>query len=453
MLHTRDISGGRPLSRARSQYFFNRSRKIFPSGVTRVTVERRPVPLYVARGEGAYLLDVDGNRYLDLNNNFTTLIHGHGFLPVAEAVADLLHRGTCFSNPTEHEISLAELLVDRIPAIEQVRFVNSGTEAVMFAIKAARAFTGRSGIIRVEGAYHGAYDWAEAGQASAPSVWGDENRPAAVAVYRGTPSSVAEDVAVIRFNDSAGLERRMDEIAATTACILIDPMPSRAGLIGPDPDFLKALQASARRHGILVVADEVLNLRQSYHGASDRYRLEPDLIACGKIIGGGFPVGAIGGRSGVMSVFANDKGKPLLPQGGTFSANPVSMVAGRVAMEAMTEEAFDALEKLGDQVRSGLQVAIVRSGASFSVTGAASLFRIHPKKAPPCDFRSGYPTPAESSIGNALCDHFLQRGIMLPNGAAASLSTAMTPYEAEAIVATFADFLSTPAVQEFEASR
>lgn len=187
MLHTRDISGDRPLSRARSHHFFNRGRKIFPSGVTRVTVERQPVPLYIARGEGAYVLDVDGNRFLDLNNNFTTLIHGHGFLPVADAVADLLHRGTCFSNPTEHEIALAELLAERIPAIEHVRFVNSGTEAVMFAIKAARAFTGRTGIVRVEGAYHGAYDWAEAGQSSSPTRWGTGRDPMRFPPIAGRP--------------------------------------------------------------------------------------------------------------------------------------------------------------------------------------------------------------------------------------------------------------------------
>ncbi|TCU29454.1 glutamate-1-semialdehyde 2,1-aminomutase [Rhizobium azibense] len=453
MLHTRDVSGDRPLSRARSHHFFNRGRKIFPSGVTRVTVERQPIPLYIARGDGAYVHDVDGNRFLDLNNNFTTLIHGHGFLPVADAVADLLHRGTCFSNPTEHEIALAELLGERIPAIEQVRFVNSGTEAVMFAIKAARAFTGRAGIIRVEGAYHGAYDWAEAGQSGSPALWGEASRPASVAAYRGTPPSVAEDVTVVCFNDVESLERRMEEVGGRTAGILIDPMPSRAGLITPRTDFLDALQSAARRHGVLVVADEVLNLRQSYRGASARYGLAPDLIACGKIIGGGFPVGAIGGRADVMSVFANDKGRPLLPQGGTFSANPVSMVAGRVAMEAMTEAAFDGLECLGEQVRSGLHDAIDRAGASFSVSGAASLFRIHPKKEAPSDYRSGYATPVENDVTSALSDHFLHRGILLPNGAAACLSTAMTAYEADAIVATFSDFLSTPAAHEFEASR
>lgn len=442
MFHPDLSRTGRGYSRSRSEHFFKRGRRVFPTGVTRVTVDHEPSPLYIARGEGAYLIDVDGNRLLDLNNNFTTLIHGHGFLPVADAVADLLHRGTCFSNPTEHEITLAELLIERIPAIEHIRFVNSGTEAVMFAIKAARAFTGRSGVARIEGAYHGAYDWAETGQAVSPAIWSDPQRSSAVPAYRGMPPSVGEEVTVIRFNDVADLERRIASASPSLACILIDPMPSRAGLIAPESSFLAAVGAIAKQYEILVVADEVLNLRQSYAGASARYGLLPDLIAAGKIVGGGFPVGAIGGREEVMRVFASDCGKPLLPQGGTFSANPVSMVAGRVAMEAMTEAAFDSLERLGNSIRAGLRNEIERHGATFSVTGAASLFRIHPKGNQPRDFREAYLEREEADLMARLSRHFLDCGILLPNGAAACLSTAMTKADGDAVIAAFAEFLS-----------
>ncbi|WP_434714246.1 aspartate aminotransferase family protein (plasmid) [Rhizobium sp. YTUHZ045] len=442
MFHPDLSRSGRVLSRSRSEHFFRRGRQVFPTGITRVTVDHEPSPLYIARGEGAYLIDVDGNRLLDLNNNFTTLIHGHGFLPVADAVADLLHRGTCFSNPTEHEITLAELLIDRIPAVDHIRFVNSGTEAVMFAIKAARAFTCRPGVARIEGAYHGAYDWAETGQAVSPAIWNDPQRSPAVPAYRGMPPAVGEEVTVIRFNDVEDLERRIASAAPSLACILIDPMPSRAGLIAPEPIFLAAVGAIARQHGIIVVADEVLNLRQSYRGASARYGLQPDLIAAGKIIGGGFPIGAIGGRREVMRVFASDSGTPPLPQGGTFSANPVSMVAGRVAMEAMTEAAFASLESLGDSIRAGLRREIARRRAAFSVTGAASLFRIHPKRKEPTDFREAYLEPTEAELMARLSRHFLECGILLPNGAAACLSTAMTRADGDAVVSAFADFLS-----------
>ncbi|MER8824520.1 aminotransferase class III-fold pyridoxal phosphate-dependent enzyme, partial [Mesorhizobium sp. M0991] len=238
-----------------SQRLFARGRTVFPDGTTRVTVERDPVARYVLKGEGAYLVDVDGQRFLDLNNNFTTLIHGHGFVPVLDAVARILRDGTCFSNPTAYEIDLAELLVDRIPAIEQIRFVNTGTEAVMFAIKAARAFTGRPGIAKIEGAYHGAYDWAEAGQKGGPATWGSPEAPVAVPVYAGTPASVADDVVILRFNDADGARRRIAAAANRLACILLDPMPSQCGLIPPDPEFIAAVAETARQYGILVVCD------------------------------------------------------------------------------------------------------------------------------------------------------------------------------------------------------
>lgn len=424
-----------------SNQLFDRGLRVFPDGTTRITVERDPVPRYAKAGRGAYLEDVDANRLLDLNNNFTTLIHGHAYVPIIEAVSTQLACGSCFANPTEHEITLAELLIDRIPSIDRIRFVNSGTEAVMFAIKAARAFTGRPGIARIEGCFHGAYDWAEIGQAGTPSSWGSPEDPVPVPLYAGVPATVADDVLILRFNDVEGLQR-LEDTADRLSCILIDPMPSRAGLIAAEPDFLRALMEAARRHGVLIIADEVLNLRQGYQGASARYGLKPDLVAMGKIIGGGFPIGAIGGREDVMGVFGTRQAKGSLPQGGTFSANPISMLAGSIAMQALTRDEFDRLERLGNEVRAGLSDAIKRHGAWFSVTGAASLFRIHPKEKPPREFRQAFCNGDEAATLTRLHQHFLASGILLPNGAAASLSTPMGAAETTMIVDCFADFLS-----------
>ncbi len=428
-------------ARSKSKHLFNRAKGVFPDGTTRATVEKDPFPIYAHRGEGAYLVDVDGNRLLDLNNNFTTLIHGHGFAPVSEAVADLLRSGTCFANPTEHEIALAELLTARIPAMERVRFVNSGTEAVMFAIKAARAFTGRPAIARIEGAYHGAYDWAEAGQGVSPGRDGWAPICVATPAYRGTPSSVADEVHLLRFNDVATLEARLSAGSKRIACVLIDPMPSRAGLLHPEPAFIEALAKMASKYGILIVADEVLNLRQGYAGASVRYGLKPDLITAGKIIGGGFPIGAIGGREEVMRVFGTEDAKPLLAQGGTFSANPVSMVAGRAAMEAMTPDAFDRLEAMGERLRAGLRARIARRDAPFSVTGAASFFRIHPKRLAPLEYRDAYLSTEEASLMRTMSRYFLEAGILLPYGAAACLSTPMVDSDIDLILGAFEEFL------------
>ncbi|TIQ44588.1 aspartate aminotransferase family protein [Mesorhizobium sp.] len=433
---------GRPApDRARSSNLFRRGQRVFPAGVTRATIEKDPLPIYLERGEGSYVVDVDGNRLLDLNNNFTTLIHGHGFGPVVEAIGSVLRQGTCFANPMEHEIALAELLVSRIPAVEHVRFVNTGTEAVMYALKAARAFTGRSSIVRFEGAYHGGYDWAEAGQNGVGESGVSGRRPPKLG-YTGAPKAIADSVIVLDFNDASGFEAAVGPVAAEVAAILVDLMPSRAGLLHPSADFIAALTATARKHGIVIVADEVLNLRQGFAGASARYGLEPDLVAAGKIIGGGFPIGAIGGRADVMAVFGSDDKAPLVLQGGTFSANPVSMIAGRIAMEALTPDAFDRLGELGDRVRNGLTRTISRRGAPFSVSGAASLFRIHPKKDVPATYKAAQMSAQEVATMRALTRHFLAHGILLPFGAAACLSTPMTAAEMDRVVAVFDDFLA-----------
>lgn len=438
-----NAAGGLPRVGERSKKSFARARFVFPDGTSRATVERDPTPLYIERGMGSYLIDVDGRRFLDLNCNFTTLIHGHAFAPIIEALTDQLHRGSCFPNPTESEIELAELLCGRIPQVDRVRFVNTGTEAVLFAIKAARAFTGRSKIAKLEGAYHGAYDWAEVSVAATPDNWGDPIAPNSTAAYRGMPSSVLDEVVVLRFNDVDGIRRLLSLHAHKLAAVIVDPMPSRGGLIAPKAEFIAAVQETARKNDILVVADEVLNLRQSFRGASARYGLVPDLMTMGKIIGGGLPIGAIGGRDDVMKVFDGSAGRPLLPQGGTFSANPLSMTSGLAAMRHLDHTAFAHLETLGNAVRNGIGRAISTQRAPLCVTGAASLFRIHPKAQIPTDYRDAHPAPSGEILMKQLARFFAENGIILPQGAAASISTPMTRADAEFIVDVFAGFLDS----------
>jgi glutamate-1-semialdehyde 2,1-aminomutase len=426
----------------RSLDSFARAQLVFPDGTARVTIERDPTPRYMEHGAGSYLFDLDGRRFLDLNCNFTTLIHGHAFVPVVEAVTRQLQRGSCFATPTDSEIELAELLCARIPHLDRLRFVNTGTEAVMFAIKAARAFTGRPKIAKLEGAYHGAYDYVEVSQAATPQDWGDPSAPASTSYYRGMPASVLDEVIVLRFNDSEGARRLLSLHADKLAAVVIDPMPSRAGLISPSPEFISAVTETARNNGILVIADEVLNLRQGFQGASARYGLVPDLIAMGKIIGGGLPIGAVGGRGDVMKVFDASAGRPLLPQGGTFSANPLSMVAGLASMQHLDHTAFAHLESLGNTVREGIADAIARRDAPLCVTGAASLFRIHPTARSPTDYRDTHADPAGAALMKEMTRFFADNGIILPLGAAASLSTPMTRDDAEFIVDVFTGFIN-----------
>lgn len=240
---------GLPLRGSTESY--ERARQVLPGGTTRVTVKRTPVPIYINRGQGAYLFDIDGNRYLDLFGNYTALVHGHSFPPVVEALKQQLDAGTCFANPTESEIALAELLVARVPSVDKIRFTNSGTEAMLFAVEAARAFTGRTKIAKLEGAYHGAYDWAEVSEASTPDNWGDKE-PAYTPFYAGTPDSVLNETVVIPINDIATSTQLIERHAPDLACILIDLMPSRAGLLMLSPDYLERLSDLARRYEILL---------------------------------------------------------------------------------------------------------------------------------------------------------------------------------------------------------
>jgi glutamate-1-semialdehyde 2,1-aminomutase len=429
----------------RSRDAFRRARDVFPDGTTRVTVERDPIPRYMSHGRGAYLFDADGRKFLDLNANFTTLIHGHAFAPVVAALERQLRDGTCFANPTEKEIDLATLICGRVPGMQRIRFCNTGTEAIMFAIKAARAWTGRSGIAKVEGSYHGAYDWVEVSQSSTPATWGSPAEPQSVPFYRGMPNSVLSEVVPLRFNDPDGAVLHIRRHAGSLAAIVLDPMPSRAGLIAPDSAFISALQTVAREQNILIISDEVLNFRQGFQGAAARYGLEPDLYALGKIIGGGLPIGAIAGRAAVMQMFDADQKKPAVPQGGTFSANPMSMSAGLAAMQHLDQAAFTHLERLGDMLRKRLLRAIERWQVAFSVTGAGSLFRIHPKRRPPREFREAFWCPSEAAVMRELTRFFAAEGIILPNGAAACLCTPMGDIEIDLIGQVFEQFLSSRA--------
>lgn len=421
---------------AASERLFDRAKSVMPGGTTRFTVQRSPTPIYMSDGEGAWLTDVDGNRYLDFNNNYTTLIHGHAFGPVVEAVSRQLRSGTCFANPTEHEIALSEILCARAPSAEKLRYVNTGTEAVMFALKAARAFTGRTKIAKLEGAYHGAYDWAEVSESSNPDNWG-EREPASVPFAAGTPASVLEEVVVVPFNDIDTTTDLLERHAAELACLLIDLVPSRAGLIPLDPDYVEAIQDLTKRHGILLISDEVLNFRQSYHGAAARFGLEPDLITLGKIIGGGLPIGAVGGSSEVMAVFDNSDSDAPLPQGGTFSANPLSMVAGIASMKALDPAAFERLERLGEEVWARLSAAIEARGLPAVVTGSGSLFRVHFKARPPRTYREFWPAPFEVKLLRQMARSMLARGVIMPPTSCSSLSTAMTEADIDVFVSAF----------------
>jgi glutamate-1-semialdehyde 2,1-aminomutase len=414
-----------------------RARAVMPGGNTRTTVYFPPHPIYAASGRGCVVTDVDGVEHIDAINNFTSLIHGHAPPEVVAAVMAQLPHGTCFGLPTPAEVELAELLCERLPAVEQVRFANSGTEAVMNAIKAARAFTGRPAIAKCEGAYHGTYDYAEVSEGSTPDTWGPAAAPASVANSRGTPAGVLADVVVLPFNDAAASERILRAQAGRLAGILIDPLPYRAGLIPAGADFLATLRRVADDIGALLIFDEVISFRLGYHGAQGRFGARPDLTTLGKIIGGGFPVGAVGGRAEVMAVFDPSHGKPAVPHGGTFTANPITMTAGLATMRLMTPAAFQRLEELGERLQMGLERVLTERQVAGQVSGLGSLRRIHLTRVPLRDYRSGLASPAQARQMEALHRAMLRHGVIMAPTGLIALSTAMEEREIDRIVAAF----------------
>lgn len=420
---------------SRSARLYERAQELLPGGVSRNTVLRRPHPLYAERGEGCRVTDIEGVVRIDFANNMASLIHGHAHPVVVEAVSRQLEKGTAFALATEVEVRFAELILGRSPGFEKMRFVNSGTEAVMGALKAARAFTGRARIAKLEGAYHGGYDYAEVSQTANPGNWGSVDHPQSVPVARGTPPAALADVVVIPFNDTEKALAILEQHRGELACVLLDLMPHRVGLAPADPGFVEAIREWTRDDGALLVLDEVITFRTELGGIQARYGITPDLTAMGKLIGGGFPVGAIAGAAEVMEVMNPLAEKVLFPHSGTFSANPITMTAGLTTMELYDEAAVAHVNALGQRARAGIEAAIEKTGIEACVAGTGSMFRVHLKRSLPRNYREAYMTPAESRRLTLLLDHLFEQGFMMINTCSAALSTVMGSGEIDALVA------------------
>src|SRR3954470_13410268 len=423
-----------PDPQSASRTLYDRALASLPGGNSRTTVFMKPYPIYAAHGAGCRVWDVDGHEYIDCINNFTSLIHGHAHPRLIEAATRQLALGSAFGMPTLSEVELAELLASRLPSVEQVRFTNSGTEAVMMALKTARAHTGRPKIAKCEGAYHGSYDYAEVSLDPTPEAWG-RNAPVSVAYARGTPDNVLADVLTIPFNDTEAAVSLVREHGPELACVLVDPMPNHAGLAPADKAYLQALRQVTREVGALLIFDEVITFRLGIHGAQGLWDIDPDLTTLGKIIGGGFPVGAIGGAKDVMAVFDPRPGKPALPHGGTFSANPVTMRAGIAAMQLLDDAAFARLDAMGEAVRSGIDAAFKRYGVPGATVGMGSLLKIHFAERPIRDYRSAYPTEEEARRQAIFSHGLLNRGVLAAGYGLMALSTPMTDADVDAIIA------------------
>jgi glutamate-1-semialdehyde 2,1-aminomutase len=358
---------------SRSAATFARAQKVLTEGGSRSTIRVAPYSIYVREAKGKYVTDVDGNRIFDLNNNYTSMIHGHAHPEIVAAAVEQINRGTGYSFGSEAELALAELLCARSANFDKIRFMNSGTEAVMKAIKAARGYTGRPKIAKCENSYHGSYDFAEVSLGVPPTdlTAGD---PIAQAYSKGTPQGVMDNVVVIPFNEPAIARRILDENAGDLAAVLVDPIGQGMARFAPSDEFLAMIEQFCEQNAVLFIADEVISFRAGWSGLQGVRNLKPHLTTLGKIIGGGFPVGAVAGIADVMSVFEANETKARVPHGGTYNANPVTMAAGRKAMEMLTGDEFARLNRLGDEFRKGIREVLDLSGTNATVEGQYSIF-------------------------------------------------------------------------------
>ncbi len=424
-----------------SRQLYERASRVMPGGNTRHSVALAPYPVYARSGSGCRITDVEGEERLDFLNNYTSLILGHAHPQVTEAVQRRAALGTAFTMPTPEEVELAELMAERVAYVEQIRFCNSGSEAVMLAVKAARAFTGRSKLAKFEGAYHGLYDYAEVSEGPTPDAWGEADAPASV-TEPGTPESVARDVVVLPWNRPEACCKLIEQNKKDLAALLVDPLPLGIGMIAPRPGFLAGLREETERCGIVLIADEVLNFRLDYRGAFRAQGITPDLATFGKIIGGGFPVGAVAGSRRMMSVF-DHTGALKVHHGGTFNANPVTLAAGLETMRLMTPEAFDRLNGLGEYVRDRLRRLFRDTRRSAQVCGAGSMFLAHLTAEELIDFRSLRGFSRTNPVYGNLCHKMLEFGFILsPRGIFGCLSTPMSEAELDGLVEALGRALS-----------
>lgn len=369
------------MTRSLSHTAFARAKRLIPGGVNSPARAFGGVggePLFFQRGEGAYLFDLDGNRYIDYIGSWGPLILGHAHPRVVAALEAAARRGTSFGAPTEAESELAELIIAVVPSVEKVRLVNSGTEATMSAIRLARGFTGRDVIVKFAGCYHGHVDSLLVAAGSAAATLAVPNSP-------GVTAGTAQDTLVLKYNDPAGLEAAFRAHGLRIAGVIVEPVVGNMGTVVPSAEFLRALREQTERHGAVLIFDEVMTgFRVAMGGAQELYGVRPDLTTLGKIVGGGLPVGAYGGRADIMDHIL-PAGKVF--QAGTLSGNPLATAAGIATLAELRDHPpYARLEQLSARLADGLQAAARAAGVPHTLARVGSMLTLFFNPAPVTDW-------------------------------------------------------------------
>src|SRR5262245_26983829 len=420
----------------RSRALQREAESVLPGGSSRGTAFFAPYPFFAEAGEGHHVYDVDGNRYLDFMLNATSLILGHGHPSIAEALGEQARKGTAFSTPTTTQIRVARLLRDRVPSLDTLRFTNSGTEGTLMAIRAAWAYTGKPMLAKFEGGYHGAHEHV-AVSVRPPAAALDPSGPTPIPEYPGQPTGVGKDVIVLPYNDLAACERLLRAHADEIGCLIMEPIVSSFGYVPGDHEFLRGIRKLTEQLNIVLVFDEVQSLRVASGGAQELFGVTPDLTAFGKIIGGGMPVGAFGGRRDIMAQFdPTAPGGARIAHAGTFNANPMTLAAGGAVLLALSPPVLHRLSELGESLRARLRAALAAAGVTAQVTGVASLFGVHFTPRPIRNYRDVI--AGDADMTKAVFTGMLNEGILLQTSCAGSLGVMTGEAEVTALVEAFA---------------
>jgi glutamate-1-semialdehyde 2,1-aminomutase len=417
----------------RSGALFFEAKKMLPGGVSSPVRAFEPYPIYVRSGKGATITDVDGNEYIDYCMGFGPLILGHARPEVVDALKVQLERGTLYGAPIEKEVEMARLISRLYPSMEMMRFVSSGTEATMHAIRVARGHTGRKRFVKIEGAFHGAHDSVLVKAGSGATT---HSAPDSL----GIPEEVTVNTLLAPYNDLDAIERLLIDNKGQMAAVILEPVIGNAGPILPEEGYLQGLRELTLKHDVLLIFDEVITgFRLAIGGAQQYYEVRPDMTVLGKIAGGGLPIGVFGASREIMSS-VSPVGKVY--QAGTFSGNPVSLTAGLETIRILEREGHDGLDQQGERMRKGLESIVNEMHSPFQVAGVGSMFQLFLTN---CAVRNYADAKRCDSIMFMEIFHkMLEKGIYLPPSQYETnfLSTAHTPDQVDRTVDAFAESLS-----------
>ncbi|MBQ2961988.1 glutamate-1-semialdehyde 2,1-aminomutase [Methanobrevibacter sp.] len=384
-----------------SEELFKISKNIIPGGVNSPVRAFEPYPFFVKEAKGSHIVDIDGNDYIDYCLAYGPILLGHSDDDVMKDVYEQMQRGTAYGAPTENEVKLAEEVIDRVPCAEMVRFVNSGTEATMAAIRLARGFTGKSKIVKFEGAYHGAHDYVLVKSGSGAACLPDS---------AGIPVETTQNTLSVPFNNVDALTKLIEDEGEDIACVIVEPVMGNIGCVEPTVKFLKFLREITEENGIVLIFDEVITgFRVSRGGAQSYYGVKPDLVTFAKVLGGGFPIGAYAGKKEIMSLIAPNG--PVY-QAGTFSGNPISIQAGLSTLKKLDYPFYGEMSQKGDFLRESISDILEDLKLELQGVGLSSMFQIYFNEEPVIDYETAKRSDAKRFL--VYFRELLKNGVFIP---------------------------------------